>query len=89
MTITYAGVRSLDSHQPFVAYEATIDGKKVSCAITQDALRCYFEDMGDPLATFDSSRLAILDFTRRVADHRGLPEGDRLVIGRDDLYGGP
>jgi hypothetical protein len=87
-TIHLNGKRAFDAESSCVVYDAVLDGKSVPCAISRDALQYYFQDMGDPLETFDSNKMVILYFTKRVLDRHGCVDGEPVVIGQDDMMRG-
>ncbi len=87
-TIHLNGKRAFDADRSCVVYDAVLDGKNVPCAISRDALQYYFEDMGDPLETFDSNKMVILYFTKRAIAKRGPRDGEQIVIRQDDMMRG-
>lgn len=87
-TIRLNGHRAFDAVRSCVVYDAVMDGKNVPCAISRDALQYYFEDMEDPLETFDSNRMVILYFTKRAIDRHKLADGEQLMLLQDDMRRG-
>ncbi len=87
-TIRLNGKRTFDAERCCVVYDAVLDGKNVPCAISRDALQYYFQDMGDPLETFDSNKMVILYFTKQALARRGSRDGEPFVIRQDDLMRG-
>jgi hypothetical protein len=83
MSVIFSGRCSHDPERRRVSYEASIDGFRFECEIADRSLKEFFEDMGDPVETFISSRLAVLDLTRRSFERERLPEGLELRVERD------
>ena len=87
-SIRFDGNRAFDADRSCVDFDAVLDGKKVACSISREALQYYFEDMGDPVSTFDSYRMVILYFTKCVLDRHGCVDGEPVVIRQDDMMRG-
>ena len=87
-SIKLDGRPAFDIDRSCVDYQAVLDGKKVACSISRDALQYYFEDMGDPVSTFDSNRMVILYFTKRVLECHGCVDGEQVVINQADMMRG-
>jgi|GEM_PF-6557505 hypothetical protein len=65
MTLSFAGARTHEPDSQCVEYTVFLDGEEIECAIDDGAIASLCDEFVDPLQSFDSCHMLILEYTRR------------------------
>ena len=65
MRLTQSGARHHDSDTLCVRYSVMLDGEEIECSIDDTAIASLCDEYADPLQTFDSCHMLILEYTRQ------------------------
>ena len=96
MMLTFSNKRTHESEISSVVYSVLLDGEEIGCAIEDTVLAVLCDDFADPLQTFDSCRMLILEYTRQrlcgettgICAHILLREGVVAWMPPKDLVNG-
>ncbi len=84
--IIFSPERSWDSITESVKFPAEIDGKKIICKISIEALMDHFNcDVNNPLAAFDKNRPAIIEITEDFINGDLFEEDGSILVRNSDI----
>lgn len=65
MTLTFSGARTHEPDTLCVEYTVFLDGEEIECTIDDAVVASLCDESPDPLQTFDSCHMLILEYTRQ------------------------
>jgi hypothetical protein len=93
MMLVFSGTRTHDPDNLCVAYSVLLDGERIECAIDDAILGSLCDAYDDPVQTFDSCRMLILEYTRQrlrgtttsICDHIALRDRRHSYLIADSM----
>jgi hypothetical protein len=84
MNVEFSDKYAYDFDHSAVSYEAFVDGARVVCKISDEALQDHFSNSGEPIEVFLESRSNIEAITERIIMRLGkAPESPLMIYSRD------
>ena len=85
MAIVFPAVETLDGHRDVVSFPADVNGQRIRCAVSWEALQDHFQgDNIPPLDAFRTSRSAIEQVAERLINRQRFEQDGSILIRSQD-----